>query len=120
MGYGVTPEEVSRVPAQRRGATPSVRALLSDSRAAGFAITLVIVVTYLPVLIFQYARTDDYMFLALAKHLGLPAPPYAESLIEFSAAEGRPIHGLLESAAFSAAGTIDNLRFVRILSVAGI
>ena len=60
------------------------------------------------------------MSLAIAEHLGLSSPPYAKSLAHYGAAEGRPIWGLVANAAFSAAGTIDNLRYVRIISVAGI
>ena len=71
-------------------------------------------------LIVPYGDADDYMSLAMAEHLGLSSPPYAKSLAHYGAAEGRPIWGVVANAAFSAAGTIDNLRYVRIISVAGI
>ena len=60
------------------------------------------------------------MAMAMAEDLGLASPPYAKSLLHYGAAEGRPIWGLVTDAVFSAAGTIDNLRYVRIVTVAGI
>ncbi len=70
-------------------------------------------------LIVPYGTADDYMSLAMAEDLGLSSPPYAKSLAHYGAAEGRPVWGVVANAAFSAAGTIDNLRYVRIISVAG-
>jgi hypothetical protein len=90
------------------------------NRAAGAVIALAIVVTFLPALILPYGNTDDYIYLAQAVELGLPSPPYAESVMHAAAAEGRPFWGTLVKPVFAAAGTIDNLRFVRIATVAGI
>ena len=90
------------------------------NRAAGVAIALAIVVSFLPALILPYGNTDDYIYLAQAVELGLPSPPYAESVMHAAAAEGRPFWGTLVKPVFAAAGMIDNLRFVRIVTVAGI
>jgi hypothetical protein len=120
MGRSGTPDEVSRVPARSSGAALSVRALLSDSRATALGITLTIFGMFVPVLIIPYGFADDYMYLAYAKHLGLPSPPYAQSAVDLAAAEGRPVRGLLQTGVLSAAGTIGNLHFVRIISVLGI
>ena len=97
-----------------------MRRLVSRPGAVVLLVTLAIVCTYLPALIVPYGRADDYMALAMAEQLGLSSPPYAKSLLHYGAAEGRPIWGVIADAAFSAAGTIDNLRYVRIISVAGI
>ena len=50
----------------------------------------------------------------------MPSPPYAESVMHAVRAEGRPFWGTLVKPVFAAAGMIDNLRFVRIVTVAGI
>ena len=90
------------------------------NRAAVLVITLSVFVVFLPTLIVPYGNTDDYMNLAHAEHLGLSSPPFPKSIMHAAAAEGRPIFGLLVDSAFSAAGTVDNLRFVRVFSVLGI
>ncbi len=90
------------------------------NRAAVLVIALAVVVTFLPALIVPYGHTDDYIYLAHAVELGLPSPPYAESVMHAAAAEGRPFWGTLVKPVFAAAGTVDNLRFVRIITVAGI
>ena len=58
------------------------------NRAAGLVIALAIVVMFLPALIVPYGLTDDYLYLAQAKELGLPSPPYAKSIMHGAAAEG--------------------------------
>jgi hypothetical protein len=120
MGWGGTPDQVSRAPTWSGSTLSRVRVLLSDSRAASVGITLTIFGAFLPVLIIPYGMTDDYLYLAYAKHLALPSPPYGQSAIDLATAEGRPVRGLLQTAVLSVAGTIGNLRFVRILGVAGI
>ena len=49
----------------------------------------------------------------------MPSPPYTKSVLHAAVAEGRPFWAVLV-AVLSAAGTIDNLRFVRVISVVGI
>jgi hypothetical protein len=93
---------------------------ISFARAVAVLLPLAIVLVFLPVLTVPYGLTDDYRFLALSENLGLSVPPHAKGAVHATAAEGRPVHGLLVKAAFSAAETIDNLRFVRIITVAGI
>jgi hypothetical protein len=90
------------------------------NRAAGAVTALAIVVTFLPALIVPYGLTDDYLYLAQAEELGLPSPPYTKSVLHAAVAEGRPFWGVLVKPVLSAAGTIENLRFVRVISVVGI
>jgi hypothetical protein len=97
----------------------SLRSHLSSSGAVLIAIALAIVGIYLPVVIVPYAFSDDYPILAIADGLG-PNPWFGHSLISDIAANGRPFAGLLDQLVFPSAGTIDNLRFVRLLGVLGI
>jgi hypothetical protein len=90
------------------------------NRAAVLVIALAIVVTFLPVLISPYGLLDDYLYLALAENLELSRPPYPPNLVDAAAAEGRPVWGLVTRPVLALAGTIDNLRFVRIITVVGI
>ena len=90
------------------------------NRAAVLVIALAIVVTFLPALIAPYGLLDDYMDLALAENLELSRPPYPPSVIDAAVAEGRPVWGLVARPVLALAGTIDNLRFVRIITVIGI
>ena len=71
-------------------------------------------------LITPYGLTDDYLYLAQAEELGLPSPPYTKSVLHAAVAEGRPFWAVFVKPVLSAAGTIDNLRFVRVISVVGI
>ncbi len=75
---------------------------------------------YLPALVVPYGLSDDYLYLAQAEELGLPSPPYNKSVMHAAAAEGRPLWGALVKPVFAVAGTIDNLRFVRLATVLGI
>lgn len=97
----------------------SLRAYLSRSGAAPFAIALTVFGIFLPVLIVPYAFSDDYPILSLADGLG-SSPWFGTSIVDTVAASGRPLAGLLDELSFSAAGTIDNLRFVRLVAVVGI
>src|SRR5262245_13162277 len=83
-------------------------------------IAVAIFVVFLPALTVPYGLTDDYLYLAHADDLGLPSPPHAKDIVHAAAAEGRPFWALVEQPVLSAADTIDNLRFVRIITVAGI
>jgi hypothetical protein len=71
------------------------------------------------VLTIVYAFSDDYPVLAITNGLG-PSPWFGRSIIDTTAAGGRPFAGLLDDLVFSAAGTIDNLRYVRFIAVLGI
>ena len=88
--------------------------------AIALVIALAVVVVYLPALIVPYGLTDDYLYLAQAQELELPSPPYSKSVMHTAAAEGRPLWGALVKPVFAVAGAIDNLRFVRIVTVFGI
>jgi hypothetical protein len=90
------------------------------NRAAVLVIAVAIFVAFLPVLIVPYGFLDDYLHLALAEHLDLSRPPYPPSVVEAGVAEGRPVWGLFVRPVLALAGTIDNLRFVRIITVLGI
>jgi hypothetical protein len=90
------------------------------NRAAALVVAVAVVVTFLPAVIVPYGFMDDYMNLAYVERLGLPSPPYAKSLMPAAAAEGRPLFGLLVDPVFSMAGTVDNLRFARLIALLGI
>ena len=95
-----------------------LRRLVSHSGAVVLLFTLAIVVSYLPALIVPYGLTDDYLYLAQAEELG-----HAVALHQERVARGRcrgPALLGCARAVLSAAGTIDNLRFVRVISVVGI
>ncbi|HEU0303754.1 MAG TPA: hypothetical protein VFR32_04160 [Gaiellaceae bacterium] len=67
----------------------------------------------------SYAFTDDYAILFVADGMG-SSLWFGDSVIGTVSASGRPLAGLLDEIAFSAAGTIDNLRYVRLVGIAGI
>ncbi len=98
---------------------PSLRAHLANSRTALAVITLAVVAMFLPVATVSYGQVDDYVFMWMAVS-GHPDPLAGESLFITSAVQARPLEGLLDSWAFSAAGSIDNLRFLRLLAILGI
>jgi hypothetical protein len=99
--------------------TPGVRAYLSDAGAIPVAIGIAIFAIFLPVIIVPYAFTDDYPILFIADHLG-SSPQFGNSIADTVAVSGRPFAGLLDQLFFSTAGTIDNLRYVRLFGVVGI
>ena len=74
---------------------------------------------FLPALIVPYAFSDDYMLLSIADGQG-PNPYFGNHIVDFATANGRPFQGILVGPVFSAAGSIDNLRFVRLIGVVGI
>jgi hypothetical protein len=98
---------------------PSLRAYLSESRTVVVAISVTIVGMFLPTLVVVYAFTDDYPVLAITNGLG-PSHWFGSSIVNTTASGGRPFAGLLDQLVFSTAGTIDNLRFVRLIGVIGI
>jgi hypothetical protein len=97
----------------------SLREYLSSSSAILLVIAATIFGIFLPALIVPYAFTDDYPILSIADGLG-PNPWFGSSIIDTVATSGRLFAALLDKLVFSAAGTIDNLRFVRLLAVLGI
>jgi hypothetical protein len=99
--------------------TVSMREYLSGSGAILLVIALTIFGIFLPALIIPYAFSDDYPILFIADRLG-SSPEFGSNIIDTVAVSGRPFAGLLDKIFFSAAGTIDNLRFVRLVAVVGI
>jgi hypothetical protein len=97
----------------------SLRAYASSFRLTLLAITLAIFGMFLPTVIVPYAFSDDYTILWMADGWG-PSPQFGKNIIDASAITGRPFSGLLIQWFFSAAGTIENLRFVRLFAVATI
>jgi hypothetical protein len=98
---------------------PSLRAYLSGSRAILLVIAVTVFGIYLPTVIVSYAFSDDYPILSIANGLG-SSPWFGKSIVDTVATSGRPFAGLLDDFFFSAAGTIDNLRFVRLVAIVGI
>jgi hypothetical protein len=97
----------------------SLRAYLSGSGATVLVIAVTIFGVYLSTVIVPYAFSDDYPILSMAVGLG-SSPWLGKNVIDASTVNGRPFAGLLDNFLFSAAGTIDNLRFVRLFTVVGI
>ena len=77
------------------------------------ALTVVLLLCYVPILITQYAFSDDYSLLATA-HRGK-----IQLERETKIAQGRPTHALLIEFFFRNRN-IGNLRYLRLLGVAGI
>src|SRR5436190_7411032 len=96
-----------------------IRSYLAQSRQAPLAIVLAIFGLFLPAVIVPYAFSDDYPILWMAVS-GSPNPYFGKNIFDTTASGGRPLMGLLLQVAFSAAGTIDNLRFVRLVAIVGI
>src|ERR671932_1542202 len=97
----------------------SVSAYFSGSGPVLPVIALTIFGVFLPALTVPYAFSDDYPVLSIADGLG-SSPWFGKNIADTVAANGRPFAGLLDQLFFSAAGTIDNLRFVRLFAVVGI
>jgi Gpi18-like mannosyltransferase len=113
------PAHPARVPVQPAAPPPGLREHLAASRATLTVVAVTIVGIFLSVLIVPYANADDYSFLWMANGGG-PNPQFGKNILDSSLSEGRPLLGLLNQGFFSAAGTIDNLRFVRLFAVLGI
>ena len=88
-------------------------------RTTPLVVALAMFGVFLPVVIVPYAFSDDYPLLWMANGGG-PSVQFGKSIIDAGAINGRPFAGLLTSWFFSAAGTIDHLRFVRLVGVIGI
>lgn len=71
---------------------------------------------FAPVVTTRYAFSDDYPLLWMAVS-GRPTAQFGESIVHTHAAQGRPLGGVLLQIAFQLAGSIDGLRFVRLVSV---
>jgi hypothetical protein len=69
--------------------------------------------------ILPFAFSDDYPILWMAIS-GQPSVQFGKSILDASQDGGRPFAGLLTQWFFSAAGSIDNLRFVRLIAILGI
>src|SRR2546423_899391 len=111
--------EASASPARTDEPAPSAQRLwpyLSSCRSTLLAIALTIFAVFLPAVIVPYAFSDDYTDLWMAVS-GEPTAQIGKNLIDASAITGRPFSGLLLQWFFSAAGAIDNLRFVRLFAV---
>ena len=97
----------------------SLRAYLASSRTAVVGVALSVFAMFIPVATVPYAQTDDYALLWMAIS-GRSDPQVGRSIFDANAVQGRPLQGLLDSWLFSAAGSIDNLRFLRVLAVVAI
>jgi hypothetical protein len=105
----------SRVVGIEHGAAQSLslRAYVSSSRAILLVMSLVIFAMFSQTVIVPYAFSDDYPLLAIATGLG-PNPWFGSDIVDTVAALGRPLAGLLDRLFYESAGTIDNLRYVRL------
>jgi hypothetical protein len=97
----------------------SLRAYVASSGAIQLVITLTVFAMFLPAVIARYAFSDDYPMLFIADRLGSNLW-FGSNVIDTVSASGRPLAGVLDNVFFSAAGTIDNLRFIRLVAVVGI
>ncbi len=122
-GVGVRePDERPAAEAEAQNALPrasSLRAYVSSSGPIHLVIATTVFAMFLPALIVPYAFSDDYSVLWMIEG-GEPSRQFGENILDASAITGRPLAGLLDQLFFSAAGTIDNLRFVRLFAVVGI
>lgn len=96
-----------------------VRARLSSADAIRAAVAGSVLAVFLPVVTHVYAFTDDYPILFIAQHKGSTIW-FGDSVVGTVSASGRPLAGLADQILFSAAGTIENLRFIRFIGVLGI
>ena len=111
---------VSVVEAERPAPRPiGLHGYLTRAGAIPIGIAVTVFGMFLSALIVPYAFSDDYPILLIADRLGT-SPEFGRSIIDTVSSNGRPFAGLLDDLVFSAAGTINNLRFVRLVSVVGI
>jgi hypothetical protein len=87
--------------------------------ASPLAVVLTLFGVFLPILVVPYAFSDDYPLLWMADGGG-PSVQFGKTIVDAGAVNGRPIAGLATQLFFSAANTIDHLRFVRLIGVIGI
>jgi hypothetical protein len=97
-------------------ASPTLRAYLLGNRWVLLLLALTVFAMLLPTLMVPYAFGDDYTDLWMVDS-GQPNAYFGKSVLDLSATEGRPFSGLLLTWFFKAAGTIENLRFVRLFAV---
>jgi hypothetical protein len=100
-------------------AVSGFRAYIATVGATPLVIALTVFGIFLPVVIVPYAFSDDYPTLWMAVS-GEPNPWFGSSILAAHSVGGRPIAGLLSTVFFKVAGTIDNLRFVRLAGIVGI
>ena len=94
----------------------SLRAYLSIAGATPVVTALAVFGLFLPVVTVPYAFSDDYSILWMAVS-GEPSAQFGKNILDAQAVGGRPFAGLLSTWFFSAAGTIDHLRIVRLFAV---
>jgi hypothetical protein len=113
----VSPAKLSAAVGTARVVT--LREYFSSSGAILVGIAITVFGIFLPVVIVPYAFSDDYPILAMAVGFG-PNPLFGDNILDAAAVNGRLFQGLFTDTFYSAAGTIDNLRFVRLFGVIGI
>jgi hypothetical protein len=96
-----------------------LRAYVRRVRAIPLVVAGAVTAIFLPILLVPYGFSDDYslLWMAVSKE---PSVQFGKTLFDANATTGRPLMGLLDQWFFSAAGTIENLRFVRLVAVVGI
>jgi len=94
----------------------SLKEYMTRHRLEVLGVTLTLFGIFIPVVIVPYAFSDDYTDLWMAVS-GEPTAQFGKNIIDASAITGRPFSGFLIQWFFSAAGSIDNLRFVRLVGV---
>jgi hypothetical protein len=99
-------------------AAQGIAAYISRMKATPLAIVLTMLFVFLPVLVIPYAFSDDYPFLWIADG-GRSTTQFGNNVVSAQTINGRPFAGLATEWAFSAAGTIENLRWVRFVGVIG-
>jgi hypothetical protein len=115
-------DDSSAVPAAvERGVPPalSLSEHLSRYRFTLLGVSLALFGVFSSVAIVPYAFGDDYTDLWMVV-TGRPNAYFGKSVLDLNAVEGHPLSGLLVTAFFKAAGTIENLRFVRLFAVISI
>jgi hypothetical protein len=90
----------------------------ASAKASSAVIALALLSTFLPVVRGRYAFSDDYPLLFIFSRGG--SSSWFGNVEKYYVTAGRPISAFVYDVVYSTAGTIDNLRFVRFLGVAGI
>lgn len=94
----------------------SVRSYVADYRATVMLIAGSIFAMFVSAAVVPYAFSDDYSILWMAVS-GKPSAQFGKNILDASADGGRPFAGLLTQWFFTSAGTIDNLRFIRLFAI---
>lgn len=100
-------------------AARALRVYFAADGALPLKMALAVVAVFIPVVLISFASPDDSSFLWMAVS-GEPSPQFGESIIQQHGAGGRVVNGVLSEIAFRAAGSIDHLRYLRLISVVGI